>query len=159
MFYIIGVFIFTSLLIMKMGSFAPVFIHVPSALIIIPAFLFALAATSGRSFHLSWMLAFGMRSSSDASNLRQACEYVAVLGNCALWLGGVGVLIGGVLIAIHIQEPTQIGPALAIGVLSLLYALILKVLCITAEARLRHRMGSIVRQGPVEQPGGGFYSE
>ena len=144
--YLIAVIVFLLLLTLGAGSYVLAFIDLSALLMILPAIFLAMAMAPGSLWN-GWRLALGIAGnagnapSSRRGEAARAAHGLAALGTMGLWLGGVGVLTGAVVALQFSDSPEKIGPALALAILSLLYALTLKVLCLGAEKRIAARHG------------------
>ena len=100
-----------------------VFFNVPSALIVFGLIGGAILA-SGRKivnlFYISWS------KNTTEDDLWYACGTYRYLGRIVMGTGYVGTLIGAVLMLGSLTDPAAIGPSLAIAILTILYAVILK---------------------------------
>ena len=117
-------------------DWASVFIVVP------PALAFGIAATSFKSYKESLAMAFVDQTSVEKKDADGACRFLRVTGNTGVLLGIFTSMIGWVAMAakIGVEEFTTVfGPAFAVSVLTILYGLMLKILCYTAENKIIYR--------------------
>jgi len=62
------------------------------------------------------------------SECHRASQVASTGSSLALFLGALGALSGIILLARHLDDPTQIGPAMAVALLSVLYGVALNLL-------------------------------
>jgi flagellar motor component MotA len=101
------------------------FVNAPSLLIVLGAtFCLSLAHHTPDELLAAFKAAFGR----EAMNAEQSMAQMAVLSTVrmiAIASGVVGFLIGVVLMLQNLDDPKQIGPAMAVSLLTLFYAMIL----------------------------------
>lgn len=147
--FIIGTILFLGLMFMGMlfGGGAWLYLDIPSALMVFPpAIVFAIAATSIASFKNGIAVLGGADGNLEEKDFMGAAYTFAVMGTSAIWIGLAATLIGWVAMAanIKVEEFTQvIGPAFAVSVLTIMYAMIMKVMCYVAEQKILYRMNQI----------------
>jgi len=121
---------------MYLGGGISAFFDLPSIVITLPpALLFTLAVTSKTSFGQAMSILF----SGHANSLKQVRESLMVfnvLGNTSLWLGGLMTVVGWISIGSHLTEIAAFGQAFAISILTLFYALVIKLVCYVACQRI-----------------------
>jgi len=106
-------------------SNAFLFFDLPSLMIVVlPAILFAFATSGPRL------------PAGSPGHFAQRAVFWKNLGKGAVWLGVIGGLGGLLAILPVMREPTKIGPAMAVAVLSMVYALMIKILSRTAANAL-----------------------
>lgn len=141
--FIISVLFFVGLTLMAilLGGEIAMYVNLPSLLITIPpAIAFGVAATSVQAMKDSLKLAMTEQPDVDKTQLKQAIGFLRVTGNSAMLLGTFMTLLGFVAMANNIEAEvfTEVfGPAFAIAILTLVYALALKLLCYIAEQKIR----------------------
>jgi hypothetical protein len=141
------IFIGMTLLVMLLGGRLAFYWDIPSLMIVIlPAIAFGIAASSVDAGKNSLALAFVDHLDSDLANLKQsakaACCFLDVTGTSAIWLALMSTLIGWASMGANIEAAvfsTVFGHAFAISILTLIYGLMLKLLCYAAEKKIRFR--------------------
>ena len=133
---IIGLVLLLALLALAMGDLT-VFIDIPSLLIdlgfTIGALIFARAG-------IFTMFSAAFAASATGEQLQAAARGWDQARRYALAAGFVGTLIGGVIMLKNIDEPSAIGPGLAIAILTMLYGLVLGYgVCLPMQSRLEDR--------------------
>ncbi|GGF82129.1 hypothetical protein [Alteromonas lipolytica] len=121
---------------MSLSGGVGMFFDIPSLILTLPpAVVFAIAVTS--AMHLKQ--AFSMVLSGHVESLRQVKQGVHVfnvLGNSAMWLGGLMTLLGWVAMGSNMTDMQDFGPAFAVSILTFMYALGIKILCYVAAERI-----------------------
>ncbi|NVK24973.1 MAG: hypothetical protein HWE10_08600 [Gammaproteobacteria bacterium] len=144
------VFIGFTLMGMMMGGDIPMFIDVPSILLVAPpAIAFAIGATSWKSFKMSFGLLIDDENESTSQHLNSAVVMFKVLGNSAVLCGVFATLIGAVAIASNLEPENfseHFGPAFAVCILTLLYGFMIKTICYVAEQKLEYKKGLLEEQ-------------
>lgn len=136
----LGVFLIVVLMTFLLGGEMSMYFNIPSLLIVVPpALIFARAATSKASFSQAFAYALDTNQTISVRELKQAGKVFSVMGNTAMWMGWFGVISGAVAMASHIKSEDfaeVIGPATAVCLLTLLYGVIIKVLCYLFQQKL-----------------------
>lgn len=142
--FILGILTFLATLTMAIvwsGEWGN-FINVPSLLLVIPPAVFlTIGICSTQTCKTALRLLFDNELDLEVSELQAAKHVYKLLGNSSLWLGAMGFVLGAVAIAINMEPEAfadAFGPAFAVATLTLLYALILKVLCYIGEQKIQH---------------------
>ncbi|BDX06320.1 hypothetical protein MACH26_18410 [Planctobacterium marinum] len=142
--FILGLLTFLATLtmaIMWSGHWS-IFINIPSFLLVIPpAILLTIGICSAQTCKTALRLLFDNELQPDITELKAAKHVYRMLGNCSLWLGTMGMVLGAVAIATNIEPEAfsdAFGPAFAVATLTMLYALILKVFCYIGEQKIQH---------------------
>ena len=121
---------------MELSGGTSMFFDVPSLIITLPpALVFTLAVTSPGNVKQ----AFSGLFSGHVESLKQVKNSVMVfdvLGTSCLWLGALMTLLGWVAMGSSIEEVAVIGPAFAVSVLTLMYAMGIKLVCYVASQRI-----------------------
>ncbi len=144
--FILSLLVFASMMIfgMVMGAHITAFIDVPSAMLVFPpAFFFAIAATSWREFLFAFGCVMSEKKDFSANEINASKRVFSVLGNTAIWCGGITSLIGWVAMSSNISADEfsgVFGPAFAVSVLTIYYGAILKLICYVAEQRISHKV-------------------
>lgn len=108
-------------------------------LIIPPAVLFAVGATSGHTLQQAMAFLLNPRPGADPLTYQQIRHFFNVMGNSALLLGFFSTLIGVVAIANAMNADnfaSSFGQATAVCLLTLLYGCALKTLCYVAAQKV-----------------------
>lgn len=143
--FVVSILIFIAIsgFAMVLGGGIYLFVDVPSLVIVLPpAIAFGIAASSVKAAKDSLTLAFVDQLEVDAKAAGNACGFLQITGNTALYLGAFTTLIGWVSMAANIKAEefsTMIGPAFAVSLLTMVYALMVKLLCYTAGQKIRFR--------------------
>ncbi len=138
--FLIGMIVWIALLVFGMGSFVPLFVDAPSVIIvIIPALVVSIFGTSFRTFGKSLKIVYSKAAPKDEAETEQCALFFMLLGNIAVIGGVIGTLIGGVIMLQNLDDPKQIGPALAIAVLTAFYGAVVKFFAYAAEKRVRFK--------------------
>ena len=117
------------------------FIDVSSlVMVVVPAVSFAVASASFRELRTALKSAFVRKIPSDPADVRRSAAVLFVLGNISAFMGVLGFLVGVVLLLQNLSDPSQIGPALAIALIPLVYGTIIKLLCGVVGDRLIQRI-------------------
>ena len=121
---------------MELSGGSSMFFDVPSLIITLPpALVFTLAVTSPGNVKQAFSCLF----SGHVDSLRQvksSAMVFNVLGNSCLWMGALMTLLGWVAMGSHIEDVAVFGPAFAVSVLTLLYAMGVKLVCYVAAQRI-----------------------
>lgn len=113
------------------------FIDIPSLLIVLPpAVFFGIAATSTDAFKLSFKITFTKTRNITEREAKEVSRYLVVVGDSALLLGLFGTLIGAVIILQNLDDPSALGPATAIMIITAFYGLLFKILCYVADQKV-----------------------
>jgi flagellar motor component MotA len=105
-----------------------IFINIPSVLIVFGLTFGGLLA-GGRNITRFCSVLFDKHASP--SQLHDAHETAHYAGNYAMGSGFVGTLIGAVLMLGTMTDPAAVGPSMAIAILTVLYAVLLKYFIFT----------------------------
>ncbi len=116
----------------------------PSSLLIIliPTLVFGIASSPRGTFGLTLRLVFGPPLRTNSSEVQHAVRLLTYSGNTFVALGVIGLLIGMVLLLQNLDDPKNIGPAVAIAVLTLFYGVILKLLCDAGARKLNQNQSN-----------------
>lgn len=138
------VFVAATAMAMVMGGEIAMFINLPSLIIVIPpALMLTLASTSKQSRIHAMQLLFNEETDLNSTELSAAKQVFTLFGNMNLFMGWIGVVIGAVAMASNIEPETfnqVFGPAFAVCLLTLFYALIIKALCYAAAAKIQFKI-------------------
>ena len=141
--FVFSVVVFIGLTLMAMISIGDLgmYIDVPSALLVVlPALLFGVAATSWQDIKQTMALLLSGESDLDPAVCLRGRRVTAVIGNSAVLLAIFANLIGLVRLAMDVSDDRameSLGVALAVMAITLLYGVMLKVLCYVADIRLQ----------------------
>lgn len=144
--FLLSLLIFLIVVVMAFllaGDYA-MFVNVPSLIIVIPpAVIFAAAATSFKALKDGLSVMTNDHVTLGKVELLTSKRAYITLGNTAMLTGWLGVVIGIVAIASNVEPEVfkdVIGPATAVCMLTLLYALLLKVPCYLIEQKLLNEL-------------------
>ncbi|MCC2604414.1 hypothetical protein [Planctobacterium marinum] len=142
--FILGLLTFLATLLMAImfSGEVGIFINVPSILVVYPPAIFlTIGICSAQTCKTALRLLFDNELIMDITELKAAKHVYTILGNSSLWLGFMGLVIGGVAIAIDVNEIIEhqmLGPAIGISILTFMYGLIPKVICYIGEQKIQH---------------------
>lgn len=150
---VLGVVVISGyLMLLMMGNLNFVsFIDFPSLLTIL-LFEVTMLFSAGllKDFNNAFRLA--VRTKRDAetgvpvSELRRAVEAVRLARRVSL-AGGVFALLFQIILILHnMSTPEQLGPMLAVAILTLLYALAITLLLLPLESKLRVKLGAAAEE-------------
>ncbi len=134
---ILGLIIILTTLMVGIGSNLSAMIDPPSLIITVGGTLAALLF-AGQSIGNM----FGAVFSADAepAQLHAAARAWELTGAFALSFGAIGTIIGLVIMLKHMDDPSAIGPGMAIGLLTLFYGLIIAfAIALPLRSRLEDR--------------------
>ena len=115
----LGIFI-----VMALAMETPlVFVNIPSLIIVLGLTFFALVASGNK---IGLVLSLLTRKDVLPNELHDASYTVFMAGRYSMSAGAVGVFIGLVLMLANMDDPTALGPSMAICLLTALYGTILK---------------------------------
>jgi flagellar motor component MotA len=125
------------------------FINIPSVLIVFGLTFGGLLA-GGRNIIQFCSVLFDKHASP--SQLHDAHETAHAAGNYAIGSGFVGTLIGVILMLGSLTDPAAVGPSMAIAILTVLYAVLLKYFIFTPiQGGLDERIEKIYHQKTLDQ--------
>jgi len=131
-------FVALTIFAMELSGGASMFFDVPSLILTLPpALVFTLAVSTPGNVKQAFSCLF----SGHVDSLRQMKSSVMVfdvLGTSCLWLGALMTLLGWVAMGSHIEDVAIIGPAFAVSILTLLYAMGVKLVCYVAAQRINY---------------------
>lgn len=144
--YLISVIVFVVLLLLGIsfdflalsfsGSSLAYFVDLPSLILtVIPALLFAVAGTSWNTAGAAMRNAFRAQVTGRPRELEAHNRFFEIFGSMALTVGAIATVVGFILLFQNITDLTALYPASAVALVTLLYGLILKVLCQAARWR------------------------
>ena len=130
---------------MSMGGNVSMFVNVPSAIIVLfVGFGAVLFGHHGRGLELLMRAAFGEVEHHEA---REAAEIAQTAHRGFVGAGWIGFLIGGVQMLANLSDPSAIGPAVAVALLTVFYG---QVFATMIWMPTQHRMLSQVTVGPED---------
>lgn len=110
-------------------------LHIPSLLLIgLPTLGFVNVIIPLKG--VKWRMILNPEPSHSYQEAERLCLCLHHMGNIALIMGAVGALIGLPIVLLNFDNPPAIGPAMGVLIISMLYAMGLKILVYTAEARV-----------------------
>jgi hypothetical protein len=145
MFFLFSILVFVgiSLAAAFLGSNISYFINLPSIIVVvIPSFVFALAATSLRAWRLCLKLLFIDEDYSDQKKIREASRFLNVFGNMCVAMGLFYTLLAAeqVLQGVITESiGTTAYMAAAVCLLALFYGIGLKSVLYIADQRIQNR--------------------
>ncbi|HIF70157.1 MAG TPA: hypothetical protein EYG15_15670 [Deltaproteobacteria bacterium] len=115
------------------------FLDIPSLLIVVaPAILFGVAATSWKAFGRSWTLPLGSLKKVSLQDARSTSRCLQVMGNTAFIMGVFGTLMGVILILQVLEDSSMLAGASAVTIITLFYGTFFKLLAYVADQRVRN---------------------
>ena len=118
------------------------FVDLPSLLIIVvPSIFFSISATSWKSYWHSWSYPFLWRKQVTAEDAQSAARCLKVKGDAGFIMGVIGTVIGVMLLMRNINDFPEVQDllnAITVGLITLYYGFIYKLLCYIAEQRVRN---------------------
>lgn len=131
---------FTIMAMLMAGDIA-MFFDIPSFLIVLPvALAFTIAASSWQNFKAAFVDLFSEQTESENRRLKVSQQVFIMLGNISLWLGGAMTVLGWIAIASNLDDISAFQYAFAISILTILYAMLVKILCYFAAQRLEFKL-------------------
>jgi len=143
--FIVSILIFGAVTLMAMlvSSGLKYYLDWPSLFLVIPpAIAFGIAASSFTAYKNSLAFAFVDQIEIDEKEAKSACQFLQVTGTSAIYMGFFTSMIGWISMATNITGDDfsqTFGPAFAVSVLTIMYGMGLKILCYTAENKIRFR--------------------
>lgn len=120
------------------------FFNIPSLLVVLPpAVFFAFAATSKQAIQDGMKLMLDDQFVPNKTQLLSSKRAFITLGNTAMLTGWLGFFIGLIAISSNMEPEVfkdAIGPAMAVCLLTVLYAYILKIPCYLIEQKIQHQL-------------------
>lgn len=117
------------------------FIDMPSVLLVLGVLLAALGiAGQYGNFFAAFSFAFGKKRNTGAELLaerRKAAYAMRLSGRLSILAGLFGMVNGIVLVMSYLSEPAQLGPNLAVAVLTLFYGVLFALVFAAVEGRVR----------------------
>jgi hypothetical protein len=144
--FLLGIIIFVGMTLMAMLQSGEImmFVNVPSCLIVVaPALILTFASSSKQSRSHAFRVLFSEDLDLSREELNAAKQLFTTFGNMNMLMASIGVVIGAIAIASNIEAKvfSQVfGPAFAVCVLPLLYALLIKTLSYAAEAKIQFKI-------------------
>ena len=114
------------------------FFDLPSFLIlIVPVIVLAIGAYSWETYAKTWSIPFGDPENCDQPELVEVSKCLNTMGNMTVVMGIIGTFIGFILILQNLQNIGEnLGPALAVAVITLFYGFLFKALCMFASSKV-----------------------
>ena len=126
-----------------------VFINIPSVLIVFGLTFGGLLA-SGKKIITFCSVIFDKHASP--SQLHEAQDTAYAAGNYAIGSGYVGTLVGVVLMLGSLTDPAAVGPSMAVALLTVLYAVLLKYFIFTPiQGGLEERIEKIYEEKAAKE--------
>lgn len=135
------VFIGFTLMGMWFSGGVDMFIDIPSVLIVIPAAVaFTIAATSWQRCTQAITHFVSQETDFAQQDLVISKQVFSMFGNVTLWLGSAMTVLGWIAIGSNLDDPSSFGPAFAVSVLTVLYAMLIKIVCYVAEQKIQYKI-------------------
>jgi len=131
--------------ILSSGTAAlPALFSIPSLIIVIvPTVTLTIAVSSWKTFKQSWALPFASKTEATQEEIRDACASLSAFGSLSVLMGIIGTFTGMILMLMDLSDPSRIWLNLAVASLCVLYGIIIKFLCYSAERRVNKRLSTI----------------
>ncbi|MBU3915090.1 MotA/TolQ/ExbB proton channel family protein [bacterium] len=110
--------------------------HAIYFLFFIPAFLFSFV---GINYRTAYLIIFKTDKTVGIEEVNQVLKVLQSFGVLTLLTGLMGMLVGLILMFQNLDTPEVIGPAMAVSLYSILYAMILRIFTLTVEYNLSSR--------------------
>lgn len=115
------------------------FLDIPSLLlVVVPAFAAAISSHSLKGAGFG-KIVFGGQPADNASDAVRVFNFLGTFGNAALLLGIIAFFISQILMLADLNDPNTIGPNMAMGLISIMYALVLKIIAYSAQSQVRKK--------------------
>ncbi len=122
------------------------FIDLPSLLLILIFDVTMLLSTGLlKDFNNAFRLVARKKSEESVTEMKRAIEAVVLTRRVTLAAGGFTMLFQLVLIMAYMDDPALLGPMLAVGILTLLYALAIVLVLLPLESRLRLKLQNLLQ--------------
>ena len=114
------------------------FVDLPSLIIVLgPTIVFAIGSYSWGTYVKTFSIPFGNPENNEQSELVEVNKCLNFMGNMTVVMGIVGTFIGFILILQNLQNIGEnLGPALAVAVITLFYGFLFKALCMFASSKV-----------------------
>ena len=137
LFFLIVTMVFAVTDVFTRMGFLALFWNAPSLIIVLlPAAVFVVSTTHWATVKNC----FRALGSSSSQLTRQEAKEVDILlklfGNMSLLLGILATFMGFVLIGADLSQIEALGPNLSIAILTIVYGMVIKIACYSAEKRL-----------------------
>ncbi len=115
--------------------------NLPSFLmIVVPTLAVAISSVSLKGANTTRVV-FGKQTNTSPVEAKKVFDFFRMLGNASILLGIVAFLVSLVLLLANLSDPNTIGPSMALGLISLLYAACLKLIAFSVEFSVRKKAG------------------
>jgi len=71
--------------------------------------------------------------------IKEACHFLKISGNLSILLGLSGSCIGWIVLGQKLSDPSAIGPAFAVSIITILYGIMYKIIFYAAEQKIRNK--------------------
>lgn len=107
-------------------------------IVILPALAFALAITSKKAIHFSFLAIMNkLPQTEDPNKIEMACLFLKVLGNVCAYMGVMIFLIDMVKFLQDLDDISQVAPSVAGALISVFYGVSFKLFFDIAEHKLK----------------------
>jgi len=114
------------------GGSLLLFWDLPSVLIVLGLDLGALLVCDGiESFRLGLSSIFAKHVICTKAELVDAAEIFGLMSRCSIGGGIIGMIMGVVMLLVNITDPKNIGPYMAVAIITVLYGMMLAYLFFT----------------------------
>lgn len=141
--YIIGVFVFLIVAVLVIVSFGSMvtYLDLFSLLVIIMLVIpMLLASGAHKDFNRAFRLALNKKTEPGIKELERAGTAVATARKLIILSGILDSLISMICILTRLDDIAYLGPNVSVAILSLLYAVILNIILVPIEHRLKTRI-------------------
>ncbi len=111
------------------------FIDLPSLMIVLgPTIVFAIGSYSWGTYVKTFSIPFGNPENCEQSELIEVNKCLNSMGNMSVVMGIIGTFIGFILILQNLER--ELGPALAVAVITFYYGFLFKALFMFASSKI-----------------------
>ena len=121
---IIAAIAFCVMLVVYLNAFssAVVFIYLPSLIFVIGCYALVLISSKNiKSFFNALKILVNSKNARDIEMLEEAINAFSLLEKSSFWIGIAGLLIGAVALLNTLDQPSTIGPNVALSLLNVFY--------------------------------------
>lgn len=147
---IVGYLLSLVLVVMAMGSSAPIFIDIPSLLLLAGFTIWGLLGAAG--CQTGAVLKAACRPDRAEASILITSQQALRSTRSTVMAGGCFAAVAGLVIMLkNLDDPSQIGPGMAIGVLGWSYALLLAyVVLLPLQAGVERQLLAVQGEQPVQ---------
>ncbi|MBU2647547.1 hypothetical protein KKI24_22760 [bacterium] len=113
------------------------FFNAPSLILVLLPTLGVPIAAMNRGNLRIFPILFGNQSISDPQELKRVFNFFGSFGDTAVLMGIIAIFISNILLLADLGNINMIGPNMAVGICSMLYAVVLKLVGYLAQCHVR----------------------